>query len=501
MMTTVNAPDFNKRLRTARDLMQIENHAEALKVYADLVKKYPRGALLGEYARAATIYGDFELAEQLWGKIRSTQANTAQLLSRLAWEYQQIRLHAKARELYRLAAAAEPDNPEMQLSLAWVLVRSSNVEEARPVVDRCLKLDPRSEKARYLSAHLDRQENKFDAAERQFRDLLARQPQDSYIHYACHSELAAIYDSQERFDDAMNELLAGKNLPRPGPPEESERRQIDAWHDEVLARVRSLPKNILETWGQSFPARLRKPAVSLALLTGAARSGTTLLERVLDAHPAIRAADESLAFTRIMPLVDLAAPNIPGPRLAGLRLRYLNMLTRTSGPVEAGKILLDKNPSRTIWLAAFLRVFPEARIVMALRDPRDIVISLYFQNQTTTNYLGLPMLAQYYVKVMDLWLAVREWTGFSWIETRYEDVVANLPAEGARVTNFLGLEWQEKQARFHQSNQEKPVMSSNYGAVSQPLYTRAAGRWRSYEKYLAPVLPALAPYCKTFAYT
>jgi hypothetical protein len=110
------------------------------------------------------------------------------------------------------------------------------------------------------------------------------------------------------------------------------------------------------------------------------------------------------------------------------------------------------------------------------------------------------MLAQYYGKVMDLWLAVREWTGFSWIETRYEDVVADLPTEGARVTKFLGLDWQEGQARFHQNNQHKPVMSTNYTAVSQPLYKRAAGRWRAYEKYLTQVLPMIEPYCKAFGY-
>ncbi len=481
--------------------MRSENHLEALSVYADLVKKYPRGGILGEFARAATIYGDFHMAEQLWGKIRGTQPNTSELLSQLAREYQQIRLHAKARELYRLAAEAEPGNLDAQLGLAWVLARTGSVSEARPVIDRCLGLDARCEKSRFLAAQMDRREGKFDEAERQFRDLLVGGLQDSYLHYACYSELAGIYDRAGRFDEAMAELTAGKNLPRQSGQDDAERRQVDAWHDDILRKIRALPKNILGEWDKSFPARARKPPVSLAILTGSARSGTTLLERVLDAHPLVSAADESLAFTRIMPLIDIAAPAIPAPRLTGLRQRYLNMLTRTSGPAAAGKVLLDKNPSRTIWLPAFLRVFPEARIIMALRDPRDIIISLYFQNQTLTNYQTLEMLARYYVKIMDLWLAVREWSGFSWIETRYEDMVADLPAEGARVTKFLGLEWKESQANFHKSNTEKPVMSTNYSAVSQPLYTRAVGRWRFYEKHIAPVLPMLEPYCKTFGYT
>lgn len=479
--------------------MQTANHAEALRAYAELVRKYPGGGVIGEYARAAAIYGDFELAEQLWERIRSSQPNSVDLLSRLAWEHQQIRLHAKARELYRQAAEAEPANLEVQLALAWLMARTNSTKEARPIVNKCLELSPRHEQARYLAAHLDRREDKLAEAERQFRDLLASELQDPYVQYSCRSELATICDRTGRFEEAMAELFAGKALLRPGQ-EEADRRRTDASYDDMLRNVRTLPKNILEVWGRAFPPRDRKPIVSLAVLMGAARSGTTLLERVLDAHPSLGATDESLALTKIMPLVDITAPAIPAQRLAVLRQRYLSMLTKTSGPGAPGNVLLDKNPSQTIWLAAFLRVFPEVRVITALRDPRDIVISLYFQNQMLTNYQTLEMLARYYIKVMELWLVVREWSGFSWIETRYENVVADLSKEGARVTEFLGLEWKQNQADFDKSNHDKPLMSTNYTAVTQPLYTRAVGRWRSYEKYLAPVLSILEPYCKVFGY-
>ena len=74
-------------------------------------------------------------------------------------------------------------------------------------------------------------------------------------------------------------------------------------------------------------------------------------------------------------------------------------------------------------------------------------------------------------------------------------------AEGRRrVTQFLGLQWHENQARFHEKNREKPVMSTNYNDVTQPVYKRSVGRWQVYEKYLAPVLPVLEPYCKIFGY-
>ena len=110
---------------------------------------------------------------------------------------------------------------------------------------------------------------------------------------------------------------------------------------------------------------------------------------------------------------------------------------------------------------------------MALRDPRDVVISCYFQNipinPVNANFLSLERTARHYANLMDVWLAVRQWEGFSWIETRYEDTIANLDQEGRRVTEFLGLTWHENQARFYDRSGQKRVFSPTYHDASQPV--------------------------------
>jgi hypothetical protein len=102
---------------------------------------------------------------------------------------------------------------------------------------------------------------------------------------------------------------------------------------------------------------------------------------------------------------------------------------------------------------------------------------------------------------MGIWLSVREWTGFSWIETRYEDTVSNLEKEGQRVTSFLGLDWNERQAKFFEEGKHSCVYSPTYHDVTKPIYSSSVGRWRYYEKYLAPILPTLEPFCKAFGYS
>jgi len=95
---------------------------------------------------------------------------------------------------------------------------------------------------------------------------------------------------------------------------------------------------------------------------------------------------------------------------------------------------------------------------------------------------------------------VRQWEGFAWIETRYEDVVEDLAKEGRRVTEFLGLTWHEEQERFHEKSSQKRLYAPTYHDASQPIYARSVSRWRAFEKHLAAILPILEPYCRALGY-
>jgi hypothetical protein len=318
------------------------------------------------------------------------------------------------------------------------------------------------------------------------------------VIYFSHFEWARILDSTDRFDEAMAELGEAKRPDLENKYMDADRKVFDERRKKLVATTKSLPCNILAAWGKSFPPPERTAPAPLAFLGGHARSGTTLLEKILDAHPSVAACDESLALKTISPLIDITQPEISVQGLNFLRRRYLKNLSKESGPSDEGKILLDKNPAATAYLPAFLRAFPELRALIALRDPRDVMVSCYFQNLPLHH--SFEHLAEHYRGVMDIWLAVREWEGLVWMETRYEDLVADLQKEATRVTKFLGLEWHENQARFYESNREKPVMSTNYNDVTQPVFARSVGRWRAYEKYLAPILPLLEPYCKIFGY-
>src|SRR6185437_15150807 len=139
------------------------------------------------------------------------------------------------------AAKLEPNNLTVQVNLASFLSRTNSVDEARVAVDRCLSLDPKSEQARYLSAHLLRRENKLEAAEQQFRDLLSGELKDSQVRYFAQFELARILDSMERFDQAMAELGKAKRLITQMIDVPAQRKIFDQRRERAVGKARALP--------------------------------------------------------------------------------------------------------------------------------------------------------------------------------------------------------------------------------------------------------------------
>jgi hypothetical protein len=351
---------------------------------------------------------------------------------------------------------------------------------------------------------LDRREGKFEAAESRLRDLIADAPRHPYVRYACRYELAQILDRNGLCDDAMRLLVEAKQIVLGITDTEVLLTSYDQGAESARRFTQGLPKTILRNWARHFPESKRERVPPLAFLGGHPRSGTTLLEQVLDAHPGVAALDEPPAFLDVLQPEFHKSKELSSARLNTLRRLYTQALLRELGRVGTGKLLVDKNPSPTARLPLWLRVFPELMVLIALRDPRDVVLSCYFQNiplnAANVNFLRFDRLAKHYSDLMDIWLEVREWEGFAWLEVRYEDTVADLEKEGRRVTEFLGLSWHEDQGRFYERSRGKQFYSPTYQDVTRPVYHRSVARWRAYEKHLAPILPTLTPYCRKLGY-
>jgi len=174
------------------------------------------------------------------------------------------------------------------------------------------------------------------------------------------------------------------------------------------------------------------------------------------------------------------------------------------GEPISGRVPLDKNPTLTLLLPAVLRLFPETRLLIALRDPRDVVLSCFMQflpmNTNSVCFLTLERTARRYASDMAIWRRFREAIASPWLEVRYEDTVRDLEREARRSLEFLGLPWEAQVLEYRERLKDKAVSSPTYEAVSKPLYTTSIGRWKHYARYFEPLVPILEPSVRAFGY-
>ena len=493
------------KLQEARELASEENFAEALPRFEELTRLCPGSAMVWlEYAAVASHVRQGAAAERARSKARELASNNPKLLLQLGHQYQAARQPAQARACYEQAAQADPRDVNCLVSLAVMLEKDHQLDQSRVFVEKCLALDSSDEQARYFAALLDRRQKNLVQAESRLRDLIASDPKHPYVCYACRYELAQVLDQTGRFDEAMAMLEQAKAMVRKLANIGEVYEAFDAM-SERIRHVKEQPKNAASLWAKAFPPKEREPGPTVAFLGGHPRSGTTLMEQILGTHPQIAALDEPHLFQSVLMQEFPKVRPLSPARLNVLRRLYRKALQEEFGPGAEGKLLLEKNPSLTTALPMWLRIFPDLRVIIALRDPRDVVVSCYFQNLplnvANANFLTLERVARHYAGLMDVWRAVREWEGVAWMETRYEDTIADLEKEGRKVTEFLGLAWDEEQAKFYQHSRERRLNSPTYHEVTQPIHARSVARWQPYEKYLQPILPVLEPYCQLFGYS
>jgi tetratricopeptide (TPR) repeat protein len=454
-----------------------------------------------------------------FGGLPGRAAEHVERLRRLAPDHPRA-LHL-AGETYRMAGlfreatdcfarvCATADSPAAQIELATLYERQHRLDEAHDLITRALATLPGYLPAWLVKARVQRRRGDTAGAEATLRDLIARAGGDPPVQAEAWAELGQLYDAAGGYDDAWDAVGRSKQLLR--AREAPERHAAEHVLKRFARLVDALTPRHFARWHDFTPARSHR----LALLTGFPRSGTTLLEQVLDSHPGLVSSEETdVLSARVMPALGAGRPedydvaalldHLTPEVINRQRAAYVRAIEALLREPVGGRVHLDKNPALNLMIPVVLRLFPETRLLIALRDPRDVVLSCYLRflplNPVSVSFLTPERTAQRYALDMLAWLKFRDLVRTSWAEFRYEDTVADLPAAARKALDLLGLPWDDRVLAYRERLREKPVLSPTYEAVTRPVYTTAVGRWRNYAKYLGPVLPMLEPYAREFGY-
>ena len=374
-------------------------------------------------------------------------------------------------ERYLRCAVEQPDaTPLACLKLAELYERLRRLPEAAQLLERALKLNPNYPVALLLQARLERVAGQLEQAEQLLRSFITKPNPDIWTHALAWYELGTILDRREKYGEAMTAFLEAKSLLRAQAARNF--GELKILRTELKAMESNITAEMLRRWFDNGPALA--PRRRLALLCGHPRSGTTLLEQALDAHPDIVSAEETEIFNDdavpplkrglppdagILPVLEAAGT----PVLQEARAAYFNSMESSIGSPIAGRLLIDKNPVLTSQIPAFVRIFPETKFIIALRDPRDVVLSRFMIPQPlvpqTTPFLSLEGTVEEYAVLMNIWQTIAPLLPNPHLEVRYEDMVDDLESVARKTLEFLGVPWDARVLGFDEHARQKMVRS------------------------------------------
>jgi tetratricopeptide (TPR) repeat protein len=428
------------------------------------------------------------------------------LLANLAWNLKNQGRMEEARELYQESTTAAPGIRQTLLGYARLEEADRHFDTAGQVLDSMEQRFPNDPAVRLTRAVLLGRQRKYDEAVTLIDSTVTG---DARLGPNELLEKGRLLDQLGRYDDAWAAFAHGKQLARElsgqAYLDEAAKQQIDRLRNFFTGgRLRLIPR-----------AGVRSDTPQPIFILGFPRSGTTLVEQTLSAHPKIAAGDELPLIheiTAIMPRMLASPLGYPealaelwmGDQREGLdNLRdYYLQKVRQMGVLRQGTTrFTDKMPLNETHLGLIALLFPEAPMIHVLRHPLDIMVSAFSNAFTHGFYCAsdLTTAATHYVRVMDLVQHYRSEMTLRYVALRYEDIVSEQEQSIRSMLNFVGEKFNKACLTFHENR--RYARTASYAQVTEPLYDRSVGRWKHYREYLQPVIPILQPVIERLGYT
>lgn len=493
----LNPSELAIRRNAGSALVQANRVAEALDHFTAVAKADPKdvenrillGRALTKLQRYDESIAEFEAAKREGGE-------TAAIELSLGRSFFGLMRFAEAEASLRRALAIDPADRAVVHQLGVLLERTNQLDALDKLLKDALDRGLGKDRLNYLWAVLVRRHGRLVEA----RELLLQSEpsDDAKAWYQLKAKIAdELGDANDAFKAATAMNLVVRDSMSAADFDASQLRAI-TYRDDL----HQLARTITPEWAARVPL-LREPTPrTIAFLVGFPRSGTTLLDTFLMGHPEVTVLEEEQLVGKARRVVgdlkDLSG--VSTQLLQKARDTYLDALAERVSADVAG-VVVDKFPLDMAMAPLIQAMFPGAPIIFAQRHPCDVVLSGFMQGFGMDNFADIRELADYYDAMMGVWTNSLETMSLNAHTVVYEDLVRDPETVLKPVVQFLRLDWNDRLLDHRATARARgAIITPSYDQVTEPLSKAPSGRWRRYEKQLAPVLPLLLPWAKRLGY-
>lgn len=421
--------------------------------------------------------------------------------SRLAWRMSERGKVERAEDLFRQSLTMDPDHVEGWLGLGRTLEDVGEAEGARGAYLNVLRRRPDHALAlgQYLALLRDEKRSSGDASDNDATHWLAH-AETSLRAASVRDEAKALlgYGVAKYHDRSRNYRAAAQAAQLANA---ARRRFAGPLNREALrARVDGL----IDTYTADFFAEHARYGLGTdqpVFVVGLPRSGTTLTEQILAAHPLVHGAGELPTLGRLAASVSgrdhqlwRAAGLLDMPASRKVAGEYLRVLR--DGALKGLLRISDKSPLNYFQLAFACVLFPAARVIHCHRAASDNALSIWMENFApdqcyATDFDDLRFFRSEYERLMAHWRRVLP---LKILDVQYEATVADLNGQARRLIEFLDVPWDSRCLEFHDS--ARAVQTPSRWQVRQPIYSRSVGRWKAYSEFLPELRRAFQDQCE-----
>ncbi len=467
-------------------------------------------ALLTSLGRCALALGRFRAAANAFAAALAAGPEQASAHYQRGFALEQLGELDDAWTCYRRAAELDPQLDDAPARLAGLAARQGDGAQARALAAQALALNPRNVTAAFALIVADLADGRCaEAQARAFAvaddDAVVPQARAHALSFAADAadgqgRTAEAFALYTRANDALAALHRGR-FEAPGR---------ETGYPLALRLARDFAAQDPASWHRAAaPERHESGAAGLVFLVGFPRSGTTLLGQVLARHAAVVTIEEKPLLREALHafidrpggLARLAA--LPADEIARHRAVFWRNVA-AQGVAAGGKVVVDQTPLDTLHLPVLAKLFPDSKIVFAMRDPRDVVLScfrrLFAVNGYLYEFLSLSGSARFYGAAMRLAELYRAPLGLPWLTVRNEDLIADFDSQAGALCGFLGLDFQDAMRDVSAAAKARRIATPSAMQLAQGLTADGVGHWKAYAGELAPIMPLVAPWVERFGY-